>query len=160
MVSELCDQQRSVLAARDELATFLPLRQAPGPSYMKSILLVGLGGFIGSVARYKLGGWVLHLTVQEKFPFSTFAINIAGCLVAGVLAGLVEKHDLFSPDTRLLLFTGLLGGFTTFSAFGLETIYLLRRGEPLVAATYAGASVLLGITAVWLGIKIISLLPR
>ena len=121
---------------------------------MTNILWVGLGGFIGSVTRYKLGGWVLHLTVQQKFPFSTFVVNIVGCLVAGVLAGLVEKHELFSADARLFLFTGLLGGFTTFSAFGLETLTLLRRGEPWVAATYAAASVLLGVAAVWLGFKI------
>jgi len=127
---------------------------------MKSILLVGLGGFIGSVARYKLGGWVLHLTVQEKFPFSTFTVNVVGCLVVGVLAGLAERFELFGPEIRLFLFTGLLGGFTTFSAFGLETVFLLRRGELLVAAMYVGASVLLGITAVWLGIKFVSLLPR
>ena len=120
---------------------------------MTNILLVGLGGFIGSVARYKLGGWVLHLTVQQKFPFSTFAVNVAGCLIAGVLAGLIEKHELFSAEARLFLFTGLLGGFTTFSAFGLETMALLRRGEPWVAAAYIGASVLLGVVAVWLGIK-------
>ena len=125
---------------------------------MTNILLVGLGGFIGSVARYKLGGWVLHLTVQEKFPFGTFAVNVAGCLIAGVLAGLVEKHELFSAETRLFLFTGLLGGFTTFSAFGLETMFLLRRGEPWVAAIYAGASVLLGVVAVWLGFKIVYVL--
>ncbi|HKO67513.1 MAG TPA: fluoride efflux transporter CrcB [Burkholderiaceae bacterium] len=121
---------------------------------MTNILWVGLGGFIGSVTRYKLGGWVLHLTVQQKFPFSTFVVNIVGCLVAGVLAGLVEKHELFSADARLFLFTGLLGGFTTFSAFGLETLTLLRRGEPWVAATYAAASVLLGVAAVWLGFRI------
>ena len=125
---------------------------------MTNILLVGLGGFIGSVARYKLGGWVLHLTVQEKFHFGTFAVNVVGCLIAGVLAGLVEKHELFNAETRLFLFTGLLGGFTTFSAFGLETMFLLRRGEPWVAAIYAGASVLLGVTAVWLGIKIVYVL--
>ena len=105
---------------------------------MTNILLVGLGGFIGAVARYKLGGWVLHLTAQEKFPFGTFAVNVVGCLIAGVLAGLVEKHELFSAETRIFLFTGLLGGFTTFSAFGLETMFLLRRGEPWVAATYCG----------------------
>jgi CrcB protein len=127
---------------------------------MKNILLVGLGGFVGSVARYKLGGWLLHMTAQERFPFSTFAVNVAGCLVVGVLAGLAERYELFGPGTRLFLFTGLLGGFTTFSAFGLETMYLLRRGEPWVAATYVGASVVLGIGAVWLGIKVISLLPR
>jgi fluoride exporter len=125
---------------------------------MTNILLVGLGGFIGSVARYKLGGWVLHLTVQQKFPFGTFAVNVAGCLVAGVLAGLVEKHELFSAETRLFLFTGLLGGFTTFSAFGLETMFLLRRGELWVAAIYVGASVLLGVIAVWLGIKTVYVL--
>jgi fluoride exporter len=125
---------------------------------MTNILLVGLGGFIGSVARYKLGGWVLHLTVQEKFPFGTFAVNVAGCLVAGVLAGLVAKHELFSAETRLFLFTGLLGGFTTFSAFGLETMFLLRRGELWVAAIYVGASVLLGVIAVWLGIKTVYVL--
>lgn len=100
----------------------------------------------------------MHLTVQQKFPFSTFAVNVAGCLVAGVLAGMVEKYELFSPEARLFLFTGLLGGFTTFSAFGLETMYLLRRGEPWVAAAYVGASVLLGIVAVWLGIKIVHVL--
>lgn len=122
---------------------------------MTNIVLVGLGGFIGSVARYTLGGWVLHLTVQEKFPFSTFAVNVAGCLIVGVLAGMAEKHELFGSDARLFLFTGLLGGFTTFSAFGLETVSLLRRGEPWVAATYVAASVLLGVVAVGLGIKIV-----
>lgn len=127
---------------------------------MKSILLVGLGGFIGSVARYKLGGLVLHLTAQERFPYSTFAVNVLGCLVIGLLAGLTERYELFGPGTRLFLFTGLLGGFTTFSAFGLDAVFLVRRGELLVAALYAGASVVLGITAVWLGLKLISVFPR
>jgi len=127
---------------------------------MKAILLVGLGGMIGSVARYKAGGWLLHQTVLEKFPYSTFAVNILGCLVAGVLAGLVEKHDLFTADTRLFLFTGLLGGFTTFSAFGLDAIYLVRRGELLTAAAYAGSSVVVGIAAVWIGFRLISAWPQ
>ena len=126
---------------------------------MKGILLVGLGGFVGSVARYKLGGWLLHLTVQEKFPYSTFAVNVTGCLIVGVLAGLAERYELFGPGTRLFLFTGLLGGFTTFSAFGLETMFLLRRGEPWVAALYVVASVLVGLVAVWVGIKGVYLLP-
>src|SRR5687767_13197062 len=104
---------------------------------MKPILLVALGGALGSVARYKLGGWVLHHTVDWKFPAGTFAVNLLGCAVAGVLAGLVERHNLFSPQTRLFLFTGLLGGFTTFSAFGLETMLLLRRGHLLVAGCNA-----------------------
>jgi len=123
-------------------------------------MLVGLGGFIGSVARYKLGGLVLHLAAQERFPYSTFAVNILGCLVIGLLAGLTERYELFGSGTRLFLFTGLLGGFTTFSAFGLDAMLLVRRGELLVAALYAGASVILGITAVWLGLKFISVFPR
>ncbi len=127
---------------------------------MTNILLVGIGGFIGSVARYKLGGWLLHLTVQEKFPYSTFAVNVVGCLIVGVLAGLAERYELFGPGARLFLFTGLLGGFTTFSAFGLETMFLLRRGEPWVAALYVVASVLLGLVAVWIGIKGVYLLPH
>ena len=127
---------------------------------MKALLLVGFGGFLGSIARYKLGGLVLHLTAQERFPYSTFAINVLGCLVAGVLAGLVERHHWFSADARLFLFTGLLGGFTTFSAFGLDAVFLLRRGEYAVAALYAGASIVVGLLAVWIGIRTVSLLPR
>lgn len=127
---------------------------------MNNILMVGLGGFVGSVARYKLGGWLLHLSAQGRFPYGTFAVNVIGCLVAGVLAGLVERHGLFSAEARLFLFTGLLGGFTTFSAFGLETTFLLRRGETWTAAGYVGASVLLGIAACWLGIRLVSAWPR
>src|SRR6187200_885608 len=91
------------------------LRQA-----MKQAFIVGLGGFIGSIGRYKLGGIILHHTPSWRFPLSTFAINVMGCFVIGALAALVEHRDLFSSDTRLFLFTGLLGGFTTFSAFGYE----------------------------------------
>lgn len=127
---------------------------------MKHILLVGLGGFLGSVARYKLGGLVLHLTAQERFPYSTFAVNVAGCLAIGLLAGLAERHELFGPGARLFLFTGLLGGFTTFSAFGLDAMFLVRRGEPAMAALYAAASVVLGLAAVWLGLRIVSALAR
>jgi len=127
---------------------------------MKAILLVGLGGMIGSVSRYKLGGWILHPTVLERFPYSTFAVNVIGCLLAGVLAGLVEKHELFAADARLFLFTGLLGGFTTFSAFGLDSIYLVRRGELMTAASYAGLSVIVGIAAVWLGLRLVAAWPQ
>ncbi len=127
---------------------------------MKEILLVGIGGFAGSVARYKLGGLVLHLTAQERFPYSTFAINVLGCLVVGLLAGLAERYEVFGPEHQVVFFTGLLGGFPTFSAFGLDAMFLVRRGELWLAALYAGASVVVGITAVWLGLKLISLFPR
>jgi CrcB protein len=81
-------------------------------------------------------------------------VNVAGCLLAGVLAGLAEKHELLSADARLLLFTGLLGGFTTFSAFGLETMYLLRKGELLVAGSNVALSVAAGLLALWLGLGV------
>lgn len=131
--------------------------QSPGMDAVKGVLLVALGGAIGSVARYKLSGYVLHHTIDWRFPAGTFAVNVIGCLVAGLLAGLAEKHDFMSAETRLLLFTGILGGFTTFSAFGLETMYLLRRGEILVAGTNIVLSVVLGLLALWLGLGLSSL---
>jgi fluoride exporter len=123
---------------------------------MKQILLVALGGAIGSVTRFKLSGYVLHHTIHWHFPAGTFVVNVLGCLVAGVLAALAEKHDVFSPDARLLLFTGLLGGFTTFSAFGLETVHLLKRGEVWVAVANIVLSVALGVAALWLGMAAVS----
>lgn len=125
---------------------------------MQNILIVGLGGFLGSIARYKLGNFILHMTVQSRFPFSTFVVNVLGCLVVGILAGIVERYNLFAPEPRLFLFTGLLGGFTTFSAFGLEAIQLVRRNDLGIAALYVGASVILGITAVWLGFKMVTII--
>jgi fluoride exporter len=121
---------------------------------MKSVLLVALGGALGSAARYKLSGLVLHHTVDWRFPAGTFAVNVLGCAVAGLLAGLAERHEMFSPDARLLLFTGVLGGFTTFSAFGLETVHLLRRGEIGVASANIALSVAAGLAALWLAFSL------
>ena len=117
---------------------------------MKQLVLVGLGGALGAVARWKLGGAILHHTVDWRFPLGTFVVNVLGCTIAGVLAGLVIKLDLFTADTRLFLFTGLLGGFTTFSAFGVETVYLLRRAEYAVAVAYVALSVSAGLAGLWL----------
>lgn len=120
-----------------------------------NLLLVGLGGFAGSAARYLLGGWLLHHTTAAKFPWSTFAVNVLGCLAIGLLSGAAERFDAIGPGARLFLFTGLLGGFTTFSAFGFETFFLLRRGEWLVAALYSGASVAVCVLAVWAGFRLV-----
>jgi CrcB protein len=124
---------------------------------MKAMLLVALGGAVGSVARFKMSGYVLHHTVDWRFPAGTFAVNVLGCLAAGILAGLAEKHELFSADVRLLLFTGFLGGFTTFSAFGLETMYLLRRGDVAIAGANIVLSVVAGLLALALGLGLASL---
>jgi fluoride exporter len=118
---------------------------------MNGIVWVALGGAVGSVARFQLSGWVLHRTIDWRFPAGTFAVNVVGCLFAGILAAMAEKHDLLSAEMRLLLFTGFLGGFTTFSAFGLETVHLLKRGEVAVAAAYVALSVAVGLGASWLG---------
>ncbi|MBI1909980.1 MAG: fluoride efflux transporter CrcB [Deltaproteobacteria bacterium] len=123
---------------------------------MKHLLTIGIGGGLGAVARYKLGGLVLHHTSDWKFPAGTLLVNIVGCLAAGLLAGLVEKQDLFGPETRIFLFTGLLGGFTTFSAFGLETIYLFQRHELFLASLNIVLSVLCGLLAIGLGLKMMS----
>jgi CrcB protein len=122
---------------------------------LKQLILVAIGGAVGSVARYKLGGVALHHTPTWNFPLSTFSVNIIGCFVIGILAALAEHHDLFSPSVRLLLFTGLLGGFTTFSAFGYESVFLLRRGLFSVATGYVLLSVLGGLATVFGGIKLI-----
>lgn len=127
---------------------------------MTNLLIVGFGGAAGAVSRYLVGGWVLHHTMAGKFPLSTFTVNAIGCLVIGVLSGFVERLEWFTPQMRLLLFTGLLGGFTTFSAFGLETVYLLRRGELAVAVAYVLASVCVCIAAVWAGWRAVEFLPR
>jgi len=122
---------------------------------MKQIFLVASGGAIGSIFRYLLSGWVLHQVAGWRFPLATFTINLTGCFMVGLLGALVVKHGYFSADTRLFLFTGIAGGFTTFSAFGLETFYLLRQGEVLVAGGYALASVVVGLLVLWLGFSMI-----
>jgi fluoride exporter len=124
---------------------------------MKQMLVVGLGGLVGSIARYKVGGVILHHTASWRFPLSTFVVNLVGCFVIGALAALVEHRDYFSAETRLFLFTGLLGGFTTFSAFAYEGVFLLRRGEIVVAGAYAALSVVGGLAAVWLAFRLFSI---
>ena len=125
-----------------------------------NILLVGLGGFAGATARYLLGGWILHRTATASFPWSTFAVNVIGCLFIGALSAAAERSDLIGPGARLFLFTGLLGGFTTFSAFGFETFFLLRRGEWLIAALYAASSAAVCVSAVWAGFRAVHIFGR
>ena len=127
---------------------------------MKAALAVGLGGLLGSLTRYKLGGLVLHHTSGWRFPLSTFTVNLLGCALVGLLAGIAEHRHGLSPAARLFLITGFCGGFTTFSAFGLETVYLLRRHEAPWALANVVASVVLGVVAVWMGWRAVELLSR
>ena len=95
---------------------------------MIRLLLVGTGGFIGSVLRFILAGLVQGWSRSTRFPFGTLAVNLLGCFVIGLLAQLAESRSVFTAETRAFVFVGLLGGFTTFSAFGNETLGLLRDG--------------------------------
>ncbi len=121
---------------------------------VKESLCVGIGGLLGAVGRYHLGGWILHRTENAGFPWSTFVVNVTGCLAIGLISGFAERLHAFPFEARLFLMTGLLGGFTTFSAFGHEGIFLLRNGQVATALAYAVGSVLAGFSAVWLGIKL------
>ena len=118
---------------------------------MRMILFVGLGGAAGSMLRYWLGGLVQERLGTAAFPMGTLAVNVAGCLAIGVLAFLIDSRGGASPEARALLLVGVLGGFTTFSAFGNETLNLIRDGEAALAGTNVVANVALGLVAVWLG---------
>jgi CrcB protein len=110
-------------------------------------LAVFAGGGLGALCRYGLAGWVQDAT-GSFFPWGTFVVNASGCLAIGVVATLLEERSLLGPTWRLFLLVGVLGGYTTFSSFGLETLRLLESGDWLRAAANAAGSVVLGIAAV------------
>jgi CrcB protein len=116
-----------------------------------TVLFVALGGALGSVLRYLLGTWTQVLTKSIDFPYGTLAVNLLGCFVIGFLAQLAEARGAFTSETRVLVFVGILGGFTTFSSFGNETVNLLREGGTLNALANVGANVIFGLLLVWLG---------
>lgn len=118
---------------------------------MINILLVGFGGFIGSVLRYLASGYVQQSTKSIDFPFGTLAVNVIGCFVIGFLAQLAEGRGVFTSESRTFVFVGILGGFTTFSSFGNETLNLARDSQMMNALANVGANVILGLFAVWLG---------
>ncbi len=110
------------------------------------ILLVGLGGFLGAIARFGLSTLV-HKHFHHLFPLGTLIVNILGCFAIGLLVGLIETRE----HLKLFLLTGLLGAFTTFSTFGNETFSLLRDNRLLLAIANVALSVILGLSALWLG---------
>lgn len=112
----------------------------------KNIMLVGFGSFFGGVVRY-LVTRMLSAMVVSPYPFGTFAVNVLGCFVIGFVSAL-PIGSLLSPNTRLLLTTGLCGGFTTFSTFMNENATLLKDGMPTTALLYTFASLLVGFLAV------------
>ena len=116
-----------------------------------TISVVALGGALGSVARYLLGTWIQSASRSIDFPFGTLTVNLIGCFVIGLLSQLAETRGAFTPETRGLVFIGVLGGFTTFSSFGNDTLNLFRDGETVNALVNVGTNVILGLALVWLG---------
>jgi fluoride exporter len=116
-----------------------------------AIVLVGVGGFLGSVLRYLVGGWVHRVLDNPWFPYGTLFVNFTGCLIIGFLGGLTENRQVFNPEARLFLFLGVLGGFTTFSSFAYETSALLNDRQCVAASINVGLQVMLGLVAVWTG---------
>ena len=121
---------------------------------MNGFLAVAAGGAIGASLRHGVGLMAVR-PLPSGWPHGTFAVNLLGSLLMGLLVGwLALKAEGLHQTTRLFLATGLLGGFTTFSAFSLEVAEFLRKGETLKAGTYAGLSLILGVIALFIGLLI------
>lgn len=119
-------------------------------SQMIKLLFIGLGGFVGAVARFGLTG-AMHQMLGRAFPVGTLAVNVLGCLVFGSLMGLIETRDMWGPSTRQFLLVGILGSFTTFSTFGFETFVLLDEGRVGIAGLNVGLNLVLGLVGIFLG---------
>ena len=115
------------------------------------VLLVGTGGFIGSALRYVIGGLVQSAVPASTFPYGTLAVNVTGCFGIGLVSQLIEAQGVLGPGPRAFLVVGVLGGYTTFSAFGNETMNLLRDGQRLAAGMSISGHLVLALCAVWLG---------
>lgn len=114
---------------------------------LKTLMFIGAGGFVGSIARYLLSQ-IIQQNATSSFPWGTLVVNVVGSLLIGLFYGLSERGAIGSSEARLFLTVGLCGGFTTFSTFSNENLALLRDGQFSFFAMYAFASVALGLVAV------------
>jgi len=116
----------------------------------KNLMLIGLGGFVGSIARYLVSRLNNHVEFLS-IPLGTLTVNVLGSFLIGFLTGIAEKSPILNVEMRMFLMVGLCGGFTTFSTFSGENLMLLRNGQLLSLFLYTGLSILSGFTAVYLG---------
>jgi CrcB protein len=117
---------------------------------VKSLIIVGFGGFIGTIARFLISRY-FQVNISSLFPWGTFIVNIVGCLLIGMIYGFSEKGNFLSPEVRLFLTVGICGGFTTFSTFSNDAFLLLKQQEWIRFAFYTSLSFFLGLLAVYAG---------
>ncbi len=118
---------------------------------MIKIAMVGLGGGLGAICRYLIYEASLIMVENAWLPLGTLIVNISGCFVIGLLGGISETRELFSPEIRALVFIGFLGGFTTFSTFGYEIFFFIRNGQTGMAIVNLALQIILGLSGVWAG---------
>lgn len=114
-------------------------------------LLVGIGGFLGSILRYLLSGLAQNIFQTARFPIGTVIVNLSGCYVIGLLSQLAESQNAFTDLTRSLVFAGVLGGYTTFSTLSNESLNLFRAGDTALGLVNVAVQVLGGLALAWLG---------
>jgi fluoride exporter len=120
---------------------------------IKTLLLIGTGGFLGSISRFLASRLVLN-SFQSSFPYGTFLVNIVGCFLIGLIYSLSERGAILNPGWKMFLAVGFCGGFTTFSTFANENLLMLRDGDFFHFSIYTGLSIFLGIAATFAGVMI------
>jgi len=122
---------------------------------LKTLLVIGSGSFIGGVARFLISRHI-QSNLISSFPLGTLMVNILGCFIIGLIYGLTDRSNILNPELKMFLTVGFCGGFTTFSTFTSENISMLKEGDYLYVALYAGLSLFLGLMATYAG----NLIPK
>lgn len=145
-----------VLAVGTILVRCYDSGETPVKSILINAALVGTGGFIGAIFRFGVNVFFQRFSALNEFPYGTLAVNMLGCFFIGLTVGAIETRHLVNPEIRSFIIIGLLGGFTTYSAFGLETFILLRDAELLKVVSNVAIHIIAGLFLVWVGYSLTS----